>query len=277
MVQLDITNTNDKDKQYINLRWNVPGPAMDVDKIKQIANNFDIWEWEDLRDILYLIGCLINNYETSTITEIKIMDHTRVISLIAQSMYNIQTYIYNKTFDPVAMEARVIVEAVSTYYMEETVQDLSLAFEYIEEINPNLNRLLRKLRRFGCKSVHLNVVSNKNKNIFRINEMTAYSIICTVFDVLNIVRNDIAQKYSTYEQLAIVNLYKNRIKLSANRICLDVIELNKKKSCADESKPEGCCKIGCPYLHRSDTNFSEKNSLENLEIINKMKQKKNKI
>ena len=69
----------------------------------------------------------------------------------------------------------------------------------------------------------------------------------------------------------IKNLYKNRIKLSKDRLTSKTIAINKKKSCADESKPEGCCKIGCPYLHRSDVDFNQEDSRKNLEIFQNLK------
>ncbi len=270
-----INNNNNIDNNtIINLPWYVPGPSMSKEKI---SHKFNLWDWEDLRDFLCLIGLQSQELESNIPIVGKINDYKRIIMLISNSMWTIQTYANNKTYDSIAMEARVIVEAVCTYFLKERFQDLGESLKFIEEKNPLLNKLLRKLRRIGCVSVHLNITLTKNKNIFRIDEDTAYSIIFTVFDVLKIVRDDIVENDENSSQIAILNLYKNRIKLSTNRLCLETIETNKNKSCADESKIEGCCKIGCPYLHKCDKDFDKEDSLKNLQILQMMKQKKRKI
>lgn len=260
----------------VNLPWYVPGLAMDKEKIEKFKPKFNLWDWEDLRDFLCLIGLQSQDLDTPIPFGVKIEDYNKIVMLMANSMYKIQTYAYNKIYDAIAMEARVIVEAVCSYYLKERLQDLGSSLKQIEETNPLLNRLLRILRKAGCTSVHLNITLTKNKNIYRIDEDTAYYIICTVFDVLKIIRNDINIKYIEDSDIATTNLYKNRIRLSANRLCLETINYDKKKSCADESKPDGCCKIDCPFLHRTDKNFDSNDSIKNLEIIQIMKQKKNK-
>jgi hypothetical protein len=271
---VDISNITNNP---VNLPWYVPGLPMDKAKLEKFKPKFKLWDWEDSRDLLCLIGLQSQDlYTPIPQIGVKIEDYKKIVMMMANSMYNIQTYAYNKTYDPIAMEARVIVEAVCSYFLKERLEDLGVSLKQIEEINPLLNRLLRRLRKAGCTSVHLNITLTKNKNIYRIDEDTAYSIICTVFDVLNIVRNDIIIKYVEDSDIAITNLYKNRIRLSANRLCLETVNDDKKKSCADESKPDRCCKIGCPFLHRTDKNFDSNDSIKNLEIIQIMKQKKNK-
>jgi hypothetical protein len=277
-VDKDI-NDNISNINMVNLPWYVPGPPMDkvkIENIKPKLKSWD-WDWEDLRDFLCLIGLQSQDLETP-IPQVgeKIEDYKKIVMMMAKSLWNIQTYAHNKTYDPIAMEARVIAEAVCSYFLKERLQVLGESLKLIEEINPILNRLLRRLRKAGCVSVHLNTTLTKNKNIFRIDEDIAYSIICTVFDVLDIVRNDIRNKYVEDSNIANTNLYKNRIRLSANRLCLETVNEDKKKSCADESKEGGCCRIGCPFLHRCNKNFDEKDSKKNLEIIQIMKQKKNK-
>ncbi len=277
----ETSNTNGSNESngsnIINLPWYVPGQPMNIVKIEKFKRGFNLWDWEDLRDFLCLVGLQSQDLDTP-IPQIgvKIDDYKKIVMLMANSMWNIQTYAYNKTYDSIAMEARVIVEAICTYFLNLRFSDLGESLKLIEEENPYLNKLLRKLRRAGCVSVHLNITLTKNKNIFRIDEDTAYSIICTVFDVLNIVRDDIINKYVEDSDIAITNLYKNRIRLSATRLCLETVNEDKKKSCADESKEGGCSKIGCPFLHRCDKNFDSNDSKKNLEIIQMMKQKKNK-
>lgn len=274
----EIKDINDNiSNNTVNLPWFVPGKAMDIEKIEKIKPRFNLWDWEDYRDFLCLIGLQSQDLDTP-IPQVgeKIEDYKKIVMLMANSMWNIQTYAYNRTYDPIAMEARVIVEAVCSYFLKERLEDLGESLKLIEEINPILNKLLRRLRKAGCISVHLNITLTRNKNIYRINEDTAYSIICTAFDVLDIVRNDIKKKYIEDSDIANTNLYKNRIRLSANRLCLETVTDDKKKSCADESKPEGCCKIGCPFLHRTNKNFDSNDSRKNLEIIQIMKQKRNK-
>ncbi len=272
---ININNNDDNNELTLNLPWYVPGRPMDIDKIKKYKSKFNLWDWEDLRDFLCLVGLQSNDLDTP-IPQVgeKIQDEKKIVMLMSNSMWNIQTYASNKTYDAIAMEARVIVEAVCTYFLKERFQDLGESLKLIEEQNHILNILLRRLRKAGCVSVHLNITLIKNKNIFRIDEDTAYSIICTVFDVLNIIRNDIKNKYENISDIAFTNLYKNRIRLSSERLCLETNQTNIEKSCADESKPEGCCKIGCRYLHRCDKNFDENDSRKNLEILQMMKQKK---
>ena len=80
---------------------------MKLDKIKPKLKSWDwdwSWEWEDLRDYIFLFGIQAQDLDTPLpqVGE-KIEDPKKIIMLTANSMYNIQTYAYNKTYDAIAM------------------------------------------------------------------------------------------------------------------------------------------------------------------------------
>ncbi len=262
--------TEETKTETINLPWYVPGVPMDINKLQNIRENFSLWDWEDIRDFLCLIGLMTDKNQLLN-TNTKIDDYKVIMSSIARSMWKIQTYAHNKTYDAIAMECRIIVEAVCSFILEKKVQDVGQSIKLISKNLPNFGRLLFKIRKIGCTVVHLDDSLDRNNYVFKINENTAYYLIIMIYDVLCLVKNNISLKYSVDSDKAIENLYKNRIKLSKDRLTRKTIAINKKKSCADESKPERCCKIGCPYLHRSDEDFSQEDSRKNLEIFQNLK------
>jgi len=215
--------------------------------------------------------------ESSINKGFKLDDYKKVVILLAKSMWNIQDYASKQLFDPVAMEARVIVEAVCTYMLGERPINLGEAIHKITQMNKILSNPLRILRDFGCMGVHLdnNIMNN---NITRTDENTALAIIQTVFDVLILIRDDIICNHKFDADIALKKLCENRKRLSSERMSLESRNISKKKSCADESKIEGCRRInlGCPYLHKDDDGFDVNESLKYCEIINNFKKKKSK-
>ena len=114
----------------VHLLWYVPGPTMNIKKLEKIIRKFNLWDWEDLRDFLCLIGLQSQDLDTPIPpVGVKIEDYKKIVMMMANSMWNIQTYAFNKTYDPIAMEARVIVEAVCTYFLNERFQDLGESFK----------------------------------------------------------------------------------------------------------------------------------------------------
>lgn len=257
----------------ITLPWHFPGHPIEKKKEKL---KFDFLEWEDTRDLLWFIGAMA--LSQSTINKgSKLEDYKIVVILLAKSMWNIQDYASKKLFDPVAMEARVIVEAVCTYILGERPINLGEAIHKITQMNKILSKPLRILRDFGCTGVHLENNSMNNK-ITRTDENTALAIIQTVFDVLILIRDDIIRNHKFDADKALKKLCENRKRVSSERMSLESRNINKKKSCADESKIEGCCRInlGCPYLHKDDDGFDINESKKYFEIINNFKKKKSK-
>ena len=235
---------------------------------------FSFWEWEDMRDFFFLIGGMAQ-FQSGITRGSVIHDYKNIVMALAKSMWNIQDYASKRSFDPVAMESRVIVEAVCTYVLGERPINLGEAVHKISQIHQMLSSPLRLLKNFGCTSVHLeNFITNTQ--ISRTDENTALAIIQTVFEVLIIIRDDIVHNHKIDTNHALKNLYEHRKRLSQDRMSLESRNINKKKSCADESKPAGCirCNMGCPYLHRTDYEFDPNDSRKNLEMINEFKLKK---
>ncbi len=261
-----------EEKKSITLPWYVPGYIFNT---IGLGLDFKLWDYMDLRDYLYRLGVNIceeispstrsSNYKYSVLT-------------ISMSMYKIQKHVSlkdrDKSWDPVALEARIIAEAICTFMMKQKPPNLGQAIFDIIRANPDMEGLA-KLRKLGCQAVHISREGKTERNFgTRITKDEAIGLVQNVFDVVKIFRDNLTQVYVDEARKALSEFIILRSRLSNDRLTATSISSCKNKSCADESKPDGCQKMGCPYLHRDDFGFSEEESLRNLENIKGKKKKK---
>ncbi len=273
-------NKMQKTKNLNTLPWFAPGPSI---KNPRFRLTFKQWDWEDLRDLMYLFGVPYSFSVTQR--GLTVQDHRCAILHIAMSMWNMQEYINKEMWDSAAMESRIIAEAVCTYLNRYRPTHLGYAIsdainKCIKNDDGNIDIVneLNNLRQVGCQSVHFKNELNPNQK-FRTSERDAYQLLQNVYNIVNKIKDMIESEYSIQYEEAARKLCTARNKLSLDRLNTNSNEQVKVKSCADEAKPKGCSKkgFGCPYLHKGQHGFSIENAMKNLEMLRNYKNNKRKV
>ncbi len=260
------------------LPWFTPGPSI---KNPRFRLNFKQWDWENLRDLMYIFGVPYSYSVTQR--GLAVQDHRCAILHIAMSMWNMQEYINKEMWDSAAMESRIIAEAVCTYLNKYRPTHLGYAIsDAISKCTrdrdngyPDIVNELQNLRQIGCQSVHFKNELNPNQK-FRTSERDAYQLLQNVYSIVNKIKDIIESEYSIQFEDAAKKLCEARNKLSSDRLNITSNEQIKIKSCADEAKPRGCSKrcFGCPYLHKGQNGFCIEDAKKNLEMLRNYKNNK---
>ncbi len=271
------------EKKSITLPWYVPGYPFNP---AAFGLRFSDWDLMDLRDFMFLLAEHIRKVTSGGQISYRhvTLDYQNKIVDIPRSMYLIQKYFSttdrDNSWEPVAMEARVIVEAISTIIPGVKEDTMGKTVENIirrhKEMEP-----LRELNRIGCKGVHL---GKKERMTSRITKDEAVQILNNVYHVIKCLRNILINEYREEALVAANELVVLRSRLTQERLDSRSISMCKKKSCADEAKAfdengrpngkEGCTKMGCPYLHIGHADFNFEEAKRSLEAIKGKKSKK---
>jgi hypothetical protein len=256
---------------FVPGRWIVP--EQPVNTKSSIKLTFNIWDWANLRDSMYIFSSPhCNVISTRGIT---INDPRYTVMQVSKSMWNIQGYADQEKWDSVAMEGRIILESICAYLNKYRPVQLNCAINEAIKNFPQIEKDLNYLRQVGCLGVHFQDNMDSFR-IYRTTEKSAYSMIQAVYNIVKKIENIIYDDYQKEWIEALKKLTNLRNKLSPERLNCKSNEQIKVKSCADEAKPNGCKKrkhLGCPYLHKGDCGFSLEDSKKNLDILRNYKSK----